>query len=86
MSTRFRDFLFVLILLSFLTLGVFSCSTTEESETITTDASGDTGTTTTTTTTTTDTTTGIIYKAITVNKKKSKHNFDNAQFGNIKFH
>ena len=84
MSTHFRHHLIVLILCSVLTFGVFSCAKSEDSETSTTDASGDTGTTT-TTTTTTDTATGIIYKAITVNKKQSNLNFDNAQFGNVKF-
>jgi hypothetical protein len=61
----------------------------------------DDDTTTTTTTTTTDTVTGVIYQAISVKKKPKKTsikytsltakptttnlNFDNAQFGNVKF-
>ena len=65
-----------------------------------TTTSGD-DTTTTTTTTTTDTVTGVIYQAISVKKKPKKPsikytsltakptttnlNFDNAQFGNVKF-
>jgi len=63
--------------------------------------SDDGTTTTTTTTTTTDTVTGVIYQAISVKKKPKKpsikyssltakptttnFNFDNAQFGNVKF-
>ena len=66
-----------------------------------TTTSDDDTTTTTTTTTTTDTVTGVIYQAISVKKKSKKPsikytsltakpttsnlNFDNAQFGNIKF-
>ena len=66
-----------------------------------TTTSDDDTTTTTTTTTTTDTVTGVIYQAISVKKKPKKTsikytsltakptttnlNFDNAQFGNIKF-
>ena len=66
-----------------------------------TTTSGDDTTTTTTTTTTTDTVTGVIYQAISVKKKPKKTsikytsltakptttnlNFDNAQFGNVKF-
>ena len=65
----------------------------------TTDDDG--GTTTTTTTTTTDNVTGVIYQAISVKKKPkdpsikytsltakptaTNLNFDNAQFGNVKF-
>ena len=66
-----------------------------------TTTSDDDTTTTTTTTTTTDTVTGVIYQAISVKKKPKKPsikytsltakptttnlNFDNAQFGNVKF-
>ena len=66
-----------------------------------TTTSDDDTTTTTTTTTTTDTVTGVIYQAISVKKKPKKTsikytsltakptttnlNFDNAQFGNVKF-
>ena len=66
-----------------------------------TTTSDDDTTTTTTTTTTTDTVTGVIYQAISVKKKPKKPsikytsltvkptttnlNFDNAQFGDVKF-
>ncbi len=73
-------------------------ATTTTDDTTTSD---DGTTTTTTTTTTTDTVTGVIYQAISVKKKPKKPsikytsltakptttnlNFDNAQFGNVKF-
>ena len=73
-------------------------TTTSDDDTTTSD---DDTTTTTTTTTTTDTVTGVIYQAISVKKKPKKPsikytsltakptttnlNFDNAQFGNVKF-
>ena len=73
-------------------------ATTTTDDTTTSD---DDTTTTTTTTTTTDTVTGVIYQAISVKKKPKKPsikytsltakptttnlNFDNAQFGNVKF-
>ena len=98
-SIFLRHLLIILTLLSVLTLGVFSCAKSEDSETSTTDNSPTT--TTTTTTTTTDTVTGVIYQAISVKKKPKKPsikytsltakptatnlNFDNAQFGNVKF-
>ena len=75
-----------------------AATTTSGDDTTTSD---DGTTTTTTTTTTTDTVTGVIYQAISVKKKPKKPsikytsltakptttnlNFDNAQFGNVKF-
>jgi len=76
-------------------------TTTTDDTTTTTDDTTTDDTTTTTTTTTTDTVTGVIYQAISVKKKPKKTsikytsltakptttnlNFDNAQFGNVKF-
>ena len=97
-SRILRYSLLILSLVSVLVLGFNSCAAPEEaatkadaeadSETTsddeTTTNGGDT-TTTTVPTTTSKIVTGIIYQPITVKRKQSNLNFDNAQFGNIKF-
>ena len=76
-------------------------SSDDSSSSTTSTATEDDTTTTTTNTTTTDTVTGVIYQAISVKKKPkdpsikytsltakptaTNLNFDNAQFGNVKF-
>jgi hypothetical protein len=76
-----------------LALGVNSCASTDDSttasDTAATTSDDDTTTsdddTTTTTTTSQTTVAGVIYRSISVKKKNKNLNFDNAQFGNVKF-
>ena len=88
-----RYFLFILVLVTVLALGVNSCASTDDSstasDTAATTSDDDTTTsdddTTTTTTTSQTTVAGVIYRSISVKKKNKNLNFDNAQFGNVKF-
>ena len=91
-----RYFLLILVLVSVLTIGVNSCAkkSSDDSKTTADD-------TTTTTITLSTTLADVIYKVITVKNKPKDHsikytsrtdkptttnlNFDNAQFGNVKF-
>jgi len=76
-----------------LALGVNSCASTDDSttasDTAATTSDDDTTTsdddTTTTTTTSQTTVAGVIYRSISVKKKNKNLNFDNAQFGDVKF-
>ena len=89
-----RYFLFILVFVTVLALGVNSCASTDDSKTAsdtaattsdddtTTSSDDDTSTTTTTSETTVA---GVIYRSISVKKKNKNLNFDNAQFGNVKF-
>ena len=88
-----RYFLFILVLVTVLALGVNSCASTDDSttasDTAATTSDDDTTTsdddTTTTTTTSQTTVAGVIYRSISVKKKNKNLNFDNAQFGEVKF-
>ena len=93
-SSILRYFLLNLALVGVLSLGVNSCAAPEETATsadaeaaseTTSDDETTTNGITTVTTTTTKTVAGIIYQAITVRKKASNLDFDNAQFGDVKF-
>ena len=91
----------ILISLFSLTVISCAKTSSDDSSSSTTSTATEDDTTTTTTTTTTDTVTGVIYQAIYVKKKPKKPsikytsltakqtttnlNFDNAQFGNVKF-
>ena len=81
-----RYFLFILVLVTVLALGVNSCASTDDSTTASDTAATTSDDDTTTTTTTSETTVaGVIYRSISVKKKNKNLNFDNAQFGNVKF-
>ena len=81
-----RYFLFILVLVTVLALGVNSCASTDDSKTASDTAATTSDDDTTTTTTTSQTTVaGVIYRSISVKKKNKNLNFDNAQFGNVKF-
>ena len=82
-----RYFLLILVLVSVLTLGVNSCAkkSSDDSKTTTDDTTTSDDDTTTTTTTSETTVAGVIYRSISVKKKNKNLNFDNAQFGNVKF-
>ena len=81
-----RYFLFILVLVTVLALGVNSCASTDDSKTASDTAATTSDDDTTTTTTTLSTTlAGVIYRSISVKKKNKNLNFDNAQFGNVKF-
>ena len=69
-----------IILISLFSLTIISCAkkSSDDSKTTTDD-------TTTTTTTSETTVAGVIYRSIGVKKKNTNLNFDNAQFGNVKF-
>ena len=72
-----------IILISLFSITIISCakkSSTSSNDTTTTDDD-----TTTTTTTSETTVAGVIYRSISVKKKNKNLNFDNAQFGNVKF-
>ena len=68
-----------IILISLFSLTIISCAkkSSDDSKTTTDD--------TTTTTTSETTVAGVIYRSISVKKKNKNLNFDNAQFGNVKF-
>ena len=68
-----------IFLIFLFSLTIISCA--KESST----SSNDTTTTTTTTITSETTVAGVIYRSISVKKKNKNLNFDNAQFGNVKF-
>ena len=81
-----RYFLFILVLVTVLALGVNSCASTDDSTTASDTAATTSDDDTTTTTTTLSTTlAGVNYRSISVKKKNKNQNFDNAQFGNVKF-
>ena len=72
-----------IILISIFSLTVISCSSSDSGSSTTSTATDDD--TTTTTTTSETTVAGVIYRSISVKKKNKNLNFDNAQFGNVKF-
>ena len=72
-----------IILISLFSLTVISCSSSDSGSSTTSTATEDD--TTTTTTTSETTVAGVIYRSISVKKKNTNLNFDNAQFGNVKF-
>ena len=79
-----------IILISLFSLTIISCAkkSSDDSKTTTDDTttSDDTTTDDDTTTITSETTVaGVIYRSISVKKKNKNLNFDNAQFGNVKF-
>ena len=76
-----------IILISLFSLTVFSCAkkSSDDSKTTTDDTTTSDDDTTTTTTTSETTVAGVIYRSISVKKKNTNLNFDNAQFGNVKF-
>ena len=79
-----------IILISLFSLTIISCAkkSSDDSKTTTDDTttSDDTTTDDDTTTITSETTVaGVIYRSISVKKKNTNLNFDNAQFGNVKF-
>ena len=71
-----------IILISLFSLTIISCA--KKSSTSSSSTTDDTSTTTTTITSET-TVAGVIYRSISVKKKNTNLNFDNAQFGNVKF-
>ena len=73
-----------IILISLFSLTIISCGSSSDSGSSTTSTATDDDTTTTTTTSET-TVAGVIYRSISVKKKNKNLNFDNAQFGNVKF-
>ena len=68
-------------------LTIISCAkkSSDDSKTTTDDTTTSDDDTTTTTTTSETTVAGVIYRSISVKKKNNNLNFDNAQFGNVKF-
>ena len=72
-----------IILISLFSFTVISCSSSDSGSSTTSTATEDD--TTTTTTTSETTVAGVIYRSISVKKKNKNLNFDNAQFGNVKF-
>ena len=75
-----------IILISLFSLTVVSCSSSDGDSSTTSTTSDDTTTDDDTTTITSETTVaGVIYRSISVKKKNKNLNFDNAQFGNVKF-
>ena len=75
-----------IILISLFSLTIISCAkkSSDDSSSSTTSTATEDDTTTTTTTSET-TVAGVIYRSISVKKKNTNLNFDNAQFGNVKF-
>ena len=75
-----------IILISLFSLTVISCAkkSSDDSSSSTTSTATEDDTTTTTTTSET-TVAGVIYRSISVKMKNKNLNFDNAQFGNVKF-
>ena len=71
-----------IILISLFSFTVITCA--KKSSTSSSSTTDDT-TTTTTTITSETTVAGVIYRSISVKKKNKNLNFDNAQFGNVKF-
>jgi len=78
-----KKILFI-ILISCFSLTVDSCSSSSDGGSSTTSTATEDDTTTTTTTSET-TVAGVIYRSISVKKKNTNLNFDNAQFGDVKF-
>ena len=76
-----------IILISLFSLTIISCAkkSSDDSKTTTDDTTTSDDDTTTTTTTSETTVAGVIYRSISVKKKNTNLNFDNAQFGNVKF-
>ena len=76
-----------IILISLFSLTIISCAkkSSDDSKTTTDDTTTSDDDTTTTTTTSETTVAGVIYRSISVKKKNINLNFDNAQFGNVKF-
>jgi len=76
-----------IILIFLFSLTVISCAkkSSDDSKTTTDDTTTSDDDTTTTTTTSETTVAGVIYRSISVKKKNKNLNFDNAQFGNVKF-
>ena len=75
-----------IILISLFSLTIISCAKTSSDDSSSSTTSTATEDDTTTTTTTSQTTVaGVIYRSISVKKKNKNINFDNAQFGNVKF-
>ena len=76
-----------IILIFLFSLTIISCAKTssDDSKTTTDDTTTSDDDTTTTTTTSETTVAGVIYRSISVKKKNTNLNFDNAQFGNVKF-
>ena len=75
-----------IILISLFSFTIISCAKQDDAATTTTDDTTTSDDDTTTTTTTSETTVaGVIYRSISVKKKNKNLNFDNAQFGNVKF-
>ncbi len=75
-----------IILISLFSLTIISCAKTSSDDSSSSTTSTATEDDTTTTTTTSQTTVaGVIYRSISVKKKNKNQNFDNAQFGDVKF-
>ena len=76
-----------IILISLFSLTIISCAkkSSDDSKTTTDDTTTSDDDTTTTTITSETTVAGVIYTSISVKKKNKNLNFDNAQFGNVKF-
>ena len=76
-----------IILISLFSLTIISCAkkSSDDSKTTTDDTTTSDDDTTTTTTTSETTVAGVIYRSISVKMKNKNLNFDNAQFGNVKF-
>ena len=75
-----------IILISLFSLTIISCAKTSSDDSSSSTTSTATEDDTTTTTTTSETTVaGVIYRSISVKKKNKNQNFDNAQFGEVKF-
>ena len=74
-----------IILISLFSLTIISCGSSSDGGSSTTSNATEDDSTTTTTTTSETTVAGVIYRSISVKKKNKNLNFDNAQFGNVKF-
>ena len=75
-----------IILISLFSLTIISCAKKSSDDSSSSTTSTATEDDTTTTTTTSETTlAGVNYKSIIVKKKNKNLNFDNAQFGDVKF-
>ena len=75
-----------IILISLFSLTIISCAKTSSDDSSSSTTSTATEDDTATTTTTSETTVaGVIYRSISVKKKNKNQNFDNAQFGDVKF-
>ena len=76
-----------IILISLFSLTIISCAkkSSDDSKTTTDDTTTSDDDSITTTTTSETTVAGVIYRSISVKKKNKNQNFDNAQFGDVKF-